>query len=77
MYAAIEEIERVLPNKFNYYMFKDPYEVAGRLEFTVFKGATELVGSMSGTLVHSKAQTGDYIKDNEQVFLAHVSRAIE
>ena len=40
--ATIEAIEKKHKGKFNYFLFADPPNVKGRLEVTLFKGATQL-----------------------------------
>ena len=58
--AAIEEIEKVHPGQFTYYLWKD-VGTTGRLEVTIWKDTDKEGEDGTGELVHSKAQSGQYI----------------
>ena len=71
MVAAIDVIEQQLPNKFEYHLFMDQ-GTTGRLEATVYPRA-----GGEGTLVHSKATSKTYIKDDYDGFLGRLSAALK
>ena len=71
MVAAIDMIEQQLQNQFEYHLYMDP-GVTGRLEATVIPKA-----GGEGVLVHSKAASKKYIKDDYETFLTQVSEALK
>ena len=76
--AAIAQIDAELPDEFNYFIYRDQGRT-GRLEFTVYKGVTSLDSDAieGGVVVHSKENTGKYVKDNYQGFLEAVKASLQ
>ena len=74
-HEAITQVEKIFPDQFNFFLFAAKESDA--LEVTVFANQVELTGKMSGTLVHSRLQTGTYIEEQPVSFLTYIERAIE
>ena len=73
--AAIEEIEKVMPGQFTYYLMRDN-GATGRLEVTVYPNQTTMGETGEGEFVHSKATSKAYIAPNYGVFIANIQAAI-
>ena len=70
---AIEEIERVMPGQFKYYLYKDVGRTS-RLEMTVCKNSKEL--TEEGELVFSMASGKKFPRDDLPSMIEMVKAAI-
>ena len=76
----MRSVENLWPKEFNYFLLAYSEGEAGNedgLEVTVFPNQVELEVAMSGTLVHSRMQTGTFIEDQPVSFLTYIERTLE
>ena len=72
----MNEVERIFPGEFNFHFVADIRDIE-KLDVTVFARQIELSGSVSGTLVHSREQSGTFTAEEPVSFLTYIERAID
>lgn len=70
-------MEKFFPGLFNFQFLADSNLQSDKLDVTVFPNLTELLGDMTGTLVHSREQSGTFIEEEPMSFLTYIERAID
>ena len=72
----MDSVEKIWPNEFNYFFIQSEDE-NDALDVTLFPNTTDLESGMSGTLVHSRLQSGNFTEDQPVSYLTYIERALE
>ena len=67
--------EKIWPGDFNFHFVADIRE-SDKLDVSIFPRLTELTGTMSGILVHSREQSFTFVEEEPMSFLTYIERAL-